>query len=57
MPRVASAISGEVINAVTSAMKAENACACAPKAPMNAATDRIEASTIAPTPTGLMSYR
>ena len=43
--------------AVTSATSAENACASAPKMPKYAAIDKIDASAMAPTPTGLMSYK
>ncbi|MDT4855663.1 hypothetical protein FQZ97_900260 [compost metagenome] len=39
------------------AMSAEKDCASGPKAPRCAAIDSAEASTIAPTPTGLTSYR
>ena len=45
------------MNAVPSAISAENACASSPKKPRYAVTDRMEASAMAPTPTGLMSYR
>ena len=45
------------MNAVPSAINAENACASSPKKPRCAVTDSREASAIAPTPTGLMSYR
>ena len=57
MPFVAHAISGAATNAVTSAINAENACAIGPSTPRYAATDSTEAAPIAPTPTGLMSYR
>ena len=38
-------------------MNDENACAVAPNAPRKAAIDSAEAISIAPTPTGLTSYR
>ena len=50
-------MSGDVTNATPSAITAENACADAPKNPRCAEIDSAEASAIAPTPTGLMSYR
>src|SRR5690606_26304655 len=43
--------------AVTMAITAEKASAVGPMSPMCAITDSTEASTMAPTPTGLMSYR
>ncbi len=39
------------------AITAEKACASGPNAPRCAAIDRQDASAMAPTPTGLMSYR
>jgi hypothetical protein len=54
---VAQAISGDVTIAATSAIRADQACAIGPNAPRCAATDSTEAMPIAPTPTGLMSYR
>ena len=38
-------------------MSAENACAVAPNTPRCAGIDKADASAIAPTPTGLTSYR
>ena len=54
---MAQAISGALTSATTIATTAEKACASGPKAPKYAATDSSEASPMAPTPTGLMSYR
>ena len=54
---MAHAISGDATKAVTSAISAENACAAAPKAPRCAAMLSTDAAPIAPTPTGLTSYR
>ena len=39
------------------AITAENACAIGPNTPRYAATDSADAMPVAPTPTGLMSYR
>ena len=53
--RVAQAISGATTKATPSAMKGASACAVGPNAPEKAAAETIEAISIAPTPTGLMS--
>ena len=50
-------MSGAVTNATAIAITAENACGSGPNSPRCALMDRIDASAIAPTPTGLMSYR
>ena len=54
---MAQASRGDTSSAVTSAISAENACATGPSSPRCATNDSTEAVTIAPTPTGLMSYR
>jgi hypothetical protein len=56
-PPVAQASSGAITKAVTIAMAAEKASASGPKAPRCAAIDSMVATPIAPTPTGLTSYR
>ena len=48
---------GAAMNEVMSAIPAENACSIAPNTPRYAATDSADAMPVAPTPTGLMSYR
>ena len=50
-------MSGAVTKATAIAITAENACASGPNTPRCALMDTADASAIAPTPTGLMSYR
>jgi hypothetical protein len=54
---VRQAISGAASSAVSMAISGANGCAVGPKAPIKHATDNTEAKPIAPTPTGLMSYK
>ena len=54
---MAHAIKGAATKAVVIAITAENACAIWPYSPKCAVTDKADAKAIAPTPTGLMSYK